>query len=301
MIVRLVLAVVLATTLAGCGLLQTSESSDSPDEPGGGIGDLFSGLTNTGPQWSEYLPVQNGRVCTYFNSYTEEELDRSVINVVTSEYTNVREEPDGTHFTLKGTAETTTIDESGEDETFTQTMTPEWVLANDGTLRSEMSALTDSWQFNTEDMDMSVDEFMVFPSIDFLRQGESNTSSSTGTWRATTPEAQAEFEQYLEPGESAMKFRVVYTVEGVPPKEITTPAGTFTDIVGISFKVDKIEALNANAEGRTELDERTEFLTDPSSNTVNWYARDMGVVQTGFDEAGSLSEVPPSQLQGCRQ
>ncbi len=63
-----------------------------------------------------------------------------------------------------------------------------------------------------------------------LRQGQNHSASITATGRVTDPESQAELEEDLGPGENAMEMRVDYTVEGVPPKEISTPVGTFTDV-----------------------------------------------------------------------
>ncbi len=136
-------------------------------------------------------------------------------------------------------------------------------------------------------------------------------SPVVATWRATDRGSQAAFEQYVEPGEDAMKLRVIYTVKGIPPTEIATPAGTFTDVVGVSLKFEEVEALNATAEGLDELNDTTVALTEPPANsTVTWYARDVGTVQSGSEGsiADSVVEAttstgtdtpPPTQLEGC--
>lgn len=61
-------AVLLAVVIAGCSGEQGPESSDGSR---GGLGDLLSPANFLGPSWSEYMPVQNGRVCKLL--YSEDE------------------------------------------------------------------------------------------------------------------------------------------------------------------------------------------------------------------------------------
>lgn len=305
MIIRFVLAACAVMMLAGCGVVQISESSD---ESGGGLGDLFSGLTSTGPQWSEYLPVQNGRVCTY----TDEEGDFADDTSQTWEYFNVREESDGTHFSVRNAIENATPVELENGESYLPpviTETVEWRLADDGTLRSEPGLFTAEVEppgysvFDPTYLDMSSDEFIVFPAISDLRRGESLSSLIAITGRPANPDVQARLQEVLEPGESTLKLRAVYTVEGVPPKEITTPAGTFTDVIGVAVVLEDIETLNvADAEERMGLDselyETTQSFIGALGKTTTWYARDVGAVQVEYGD-GSSSEIPPLKLQGC--
>jgi hypothetical protein len=258
------------------------------------------------------MPVRDGRVCAYTNSYTHEELNTSVANTVTQEYTDVREEADGTHFTLETTTQTTTTgDAPDSSETFIYsepiTQNPSYVLGDDGLLRTEPGLV------NEGILSASYDEFIVYPSIKEIREGKSASSSITASVRSSDPATQAELEEGLEPGESEMKMRVDYTVEGIPPKEITTPAGTFTDVVGVSLRFDDIEVLNANEEMRRQMDEMAKLLAELTGTTTGWYARDTGIVQV--ETEGGIAEammgeatsaggetapaIPPLKLERC--
>ncbi len=140
-------AVMLSVLLAGCSSEQGPESSGD-SRNGSDSGSAQSAVA--GPRWSEYFPVRNGRVCTYSSSYMDEELNSFVRTVSTEEYTNVRGEPDGTHLTVKSTWEYTTTGGPGDNETSTLTTTPKSILADDGTLRPELTTLTRSGLFDTE-------------------------------------------------------------------------------------------------------------------------------------------------------
>lgn len=247
------IAVALMLAVAGCSRNSGTQDANSGNASNSGDAGESAQATAAGPQWSDYIPARNGRVCTYSSSYTGDAMgmDSTVNTTQSAEYTDVHEESDGTHFTVKSTTGTTVgpseyqYGESDLDPQLTETPSLEYVLADDGTLRSEPE------MFSREGLDtgfeISVDKFIVYPAVGALRQGQSHSASFTATARATDPEAQAELEADLEPGESTMKIRVDYTVDGVPPKEITTPAGTFTDTVGVTLKFDDFEFLNANA------------------------------------------------------
>ena len=71
-------------------------------------------VTVAGPHWSEYMPVREGRVCTY--SSTGEVTGTTTETVPTQKYTDVREEADGTQFTLESTMKTATDMERQYDE-----------------------------------------------------------------------------------------------------------------------------------------------------------------------------------------
>ena len=218
--------------------------------------------------------------------------------VLTRKYTDVREESDGTHFTLEGTTESATITEEqyGEAErlpTLSETEAVGYVLGTDGLLRSEPQL------FNRGNLEADADGFIVYPSIKEVREGKSASSSMTASVRSSDPETQAELEDSLEPGESEMEMRIDYKVAGFPPEEISTPAGTFTDVVGVSVEIEDVEALNANEEARRDMDGMAELVKAFGGTPTVWFARDVGVVQTEIEGGMMGDEAMAIRLEGC--
>ena len=290
---RFVLTVGIVVLLAGCSLEQRPESS--VDSRKGASGGSVQAPV-AGPHWREYMPVREGQVCTY--SSTGEVMGITAKTVLTQKYTDVREEPDGTHFMLESATETATSTEEqyGEAEglpSLSETESLEYVLGADGLLRSEPQL------FNRGNLEANVDGFIVYPSIKEVREGKSASSSMTASVRSSDPATQAELEESLETGESEMKVRLDYKVTGVPPEEVSTPSGTFTDVVGVSIEIEDIEMLNANEAARREMDGIAELLTDLSGTPIVWFARDVGVVQTETEGAAMGDKALAIKLDGC--
>lgn len=341
-LMRFVAVALLAALLTGCGvgdLLATDDSSPGRSDSGSGRerGQKFS----TGPQWSDYMPTQDGLVCTYsgtqtFDSSGAEDLGYGELptrEITTTEkvgYSNVREESDGTHFVLESITERTSdvlqYEDGRTEDGLSEYAEPwdpirqEYLLASDGTLRFELEdfaasgSMTPGLSYETD-----ADDLVTLPPLGDLREGESYAATTTTLVRGTDPESQAELEEDLQSGESAMEVRMDYTVERLPPKEITTPTGPFTDVVGISLAFDTFEYPNASDERRRELDEASESLSyDLGARTIEWYARDVGpvsketVFEVGEDvepeatiggmdwqEGDTLDGFPPMKLEGC--
>ena len=271
------LVAALMLTVAGCSRNSGSQNANSGNVSDGAAASGSNQAQSTGPRWSDYLPVRDGRICKYSN-YAH--IMGSAVNTTqTLKYTNVHKGSDGTHFTVKNnTKATVTNSEYGgtnRQPSLTEAQTLKYVLANDGTLRADPQLV------NKEFWDASVDKFVVYPPVEVLRQGKSTTSSSEVTGRPLLPAAQAELKKELKPGESALKMRAAYAVEGVPPKEITTPAGTFTDVVGISLKLKDAKALNASAKTDRNIEQLMKLLTKLTGTTTVWFARGVGIVQSG--------------------
>lgn len=285
------MVVTLMLTVAGCSSASDSGAGDSGyssgnDSSDGGSGNSGGGgsiqASYNGPPWSDYLPARDGRVCTYSSSSQSEDafmgLDMATETTKTLTYSNVHEESDGTHFTVTNNEKTVTIMEYGDGETdrvpITQQQDLEYVHANDGTLRAAPQIV------NRQGIKASVDKLLVYPTIADLQEGESTTTSTELTMRSSGAGEQADIQQYLDPGESALKMRVTYTVKGVPPKEITTLAGTFTDVVGVSLRIESLEALNANDEMSRDFEDLGQMAAEAGGETIVWYAHDVGIVRT---------------------
>lgn len=104
---------------------------------GSGVKEITDGVQGranqafySGPQWSDYLPAQSERVCTYSSSYTDEDLGLDYMylgtgdvetleynDAQTLEYTDFRTEFDGKHLTLTTTTEST-APQSEDGETY---------------------------------------------------------------------------------------------------------------------------------------------------------------------------------------
>ncbi len=298
MMVRLVLCAFMAVMLTGCGVIQTSESSNgsssggSPSE-GSGVGVGGEAERVAGPSWSGYMSVREGRECAY--SSTVEGMGEISL---THKYTDVREESGGTRFTLESAMGIPAIagEQYGEaegDPLLSETESVEYVLGDDGLLRTEPQL------FNSGDLEADVDRFIVYPSIEEVRDGESVSSSLTLAASSSDPATQAQLEAELEPGESEMKMRVDYKVTGVPPKEISTPAGTFTDVVGATVEIEDIEALNANEEARGDTDGLAEIVAAFAGTPTVWFARDTGIVQTETSGGMMGDGTSVMKLEGC--
>lgn len=332
----------LGAFLAGCGVVDRLATGDSPNKSDSGSSRGLGQAFSTGPQWIDYMPTQDGRVCTYsgtrtFDDSGAEDLGlgdlptrREITRTETVEYFDVREESGGTHFVLESveerTADVLTYEDGRTEDGLSDYAEPSdpirqgYLLASDGTLRFELEDLAASDSMNPGlSYETDADDLVTLPPLDDLREGESYSATTTALGRGTDPESQAGLEENLQPGDSAMEVRMDYTVERLSLKEITTPAGTFTDVVGVSVAFDSFEYPNASDEMRRELDELSDSLSyDLGAKTTEWYARDVGPVSketvfevgedvkpeatvggVDWEEGDSLDGFPPMKLEGC--
>ena len=241
------------------------------------------------PLWREYfIPARVGYTCTYGDS-AELGSDGSTTTVVTIRVTAVETTAEGlrvgVNFLNGPEGDTSDPDREvlpvpSQDHSY--------VLANDGTVHAPgISTVTGGFTVRTSD-------FVVYPLIADLRSGVVRDTSLTTEVELEDPAAQAELQAMLAPGESTVKMRMDIRVEPAAPTTITTPAGTYSDVVGVMVTITGIELTNLASGRAGETGGLSDALT--GFQTTTWFARDVGVVQ--IDVGVSEFELS-TYLTGC--
>jgi hypothetical protein len=248
-----------------------------------------------GPTWLAYLTqARVGYACTF--EATAEFGPITTTSTSTQRVTGVETTAEGTRIDLSVTTTTETSGDVGvevPDQTFTQDLT--YIVGNDGTMSAPGPAGFAAGP--AEGFDVDVSGAIVFPSIEDLRDGADRQSSMEISMTPTDPAIIAELEQLVAPGDTALELRLDAVLEGVDPETITTPAGEYSDVVGVAMEITDIEFLNPSPALGSELGLVQQMLGTMMPTTVTWFARGVGVVRTDV-EAG-LTGTSASELTGC--
>lgn len=261
--------------LAGCG-------------PAGAL----LGVAPSGPQWSEYLPVRDGRTCILSSTFADKQLGFTAVSRQTMEFTNVHKMPDGIHFTLHNTIVTTTTGRNAVPA-IRQVLILPYVFANDGSLRSAPPLSLG------KELQVRITRQLIAPPLALMKPGKIFQSSTLVSFRFTNPSAEAFFRRGLTSGHGWALMRVTYQIQRLASQTIRTPAGVFRNALGIEETPKGIAVLNTSAKARHADSSMFQLMHQLMGSTIAWYARGAGIVETGT-KGGFLAKLSvPAKLQKC--
>ena len=108
--------------------------------------------------------------------------------------------------------------------------------------------------FSFDGYSYSYDGSERYPSLSALRAGRSITGTVTLGLRGATPTTAAALEKLLAPGHDTLNVAVQYRTGPAPERNsIATPAGTFRDPIGVSFRVAGARVQDANESAKVNL------------------------------------------------
>ena len=245
----------------------------------------------SGPNdWASYLPVVAGRVCTSTSTSTFGQFKS--VATGTSTIIAPKLAPDGVHFSLQNVTNVTTTGPGTPTQTQSQTMTYPYVLANDGTVRASPGDITKSG------ISFTYSGFEVWPTIGALRQGQSTTTTITATLEGTTPATKSALQQALNNGQDSATVSVTFKIGPAPPlSSISTPAGTFRNLVGVQEQIVSANAPGAPAGTDSDITSVASALGEGKTDV--YFAQGVGIVETKL--SGGLAALSsPVELSGCR-
>ncbi len=243
----------------------------------------------TGPNdWSSYLPVIAGRTCTYRATATVGQF--TSVAEQASRIDSPQLKADGVHFSIHSTTTTTTTGPGIQPESESQTMTYPYVLANDGTVRTNPGSISRSG------IEYGFSGFEIWPTLISLREGKSITTTIESRFAATTEAMRAELRKALH-GPDEVNATVTLKVGPAPPiGTITTPAGTFTNTIGVRSTLVSEHVENAPLGTDAEVMKAMRAL-GPGATDV-YLARGVGIVET--KQGGPFASLSsPPELVGC--
>lgn len=233
------------------------------------------------PSWREYFPPRAGHECTFATTFEAPSL--RVVGRQTQTVSSIHREADGQHVVIR-TRSVTTVPGS---RPVSITIDNPYIFANDGTLRAAAGLAT------TAALRVRYHGFQVLPSVPDLRRGRSahskvslSVSGMTGALRRALVSLGAR---------GSFKADLEYDARAAPSRRaIVTPAGRYTDVIGVAIKLTAFHLRNA----RNDVDAATqEGLRGLLGNgATSYYAKDVGLV---LSEASGSAGTTTVRLRGC--
>jgi hypothetical protein len=277
-LVALVAGVAVILIGAGAGAIALLNSTDPQPSP------------SAGPRsaWLDYfIPARVGRSCTF-----EGTLDMAPVtgtSTLTQRVTGVETTADGLRIDLNVVTRTE-LDTPGIDVPPETSQDISYLIANDGTVSAPGFATS------MGGFDVETDGFVAFPSIEDLRSGESVLSSIQVAMAPTDPVMREDLGQLIRPGDTALELEIEAEVEGAEAETITTPAGEYTDVVGVAMSFTDIQFLNPAPGMESQAESIAQLISGFMPSTTTWFARDVGIVRTDVEGFGTTTS---SALTGC--
>ncbi len=120
----------------------------------------------------------------------------------------------------------------------------------------------------------------VYPPVAALRSGKRLPASLSLTMAGATAASAAQIAPLLLPGHNALELALRYEVGPAPAKsEITTPAGTFRDLLGVEIHITGVTVSDATKKGTASLRPLLSGLGSEISATT-YFAPGAGAVST---------------------
>jgi hypothetical protein len=144
---------------------------------------------------------------------------------------------------------------------------------------SSGTLLAPEQSFHHDGIDYNFPGFIVYPSVASLQAGASRTSTVQASVSSTNPAYAAQLAAATNDHSSTLRYAVTFRVVGEPAKTIVTPAGTFTDDVGVKVSVLGMTPLNSKAGGREIQSELQTVLQLFFPTKTLYWARGVGLVE----------------------
>lgn len=219
----------------------------------------------TGDSWLGYLNTYVGRSCTTgFDDKATHTAVKQTLTLLSMSNASV-----GTVLRYRSNIESSS---RGSPSTHSTMIYPYVVLKN-GDLGTEpgLGSLGGGFRW-------SYKGYEVFPPLSSLRSpSRSLVSGLTVVLSATTPAARRELQQMVTSG-NRLLIRFSIRVSGLPPvARLTTPHGTFTDVIGVRVSLFGIKALNASKSFASAFTASSAFGKALSRVTL-YFAKGVGIV-----------------------
>lgn len=153
----------------------------------------------------------------------------------------------------------------------TADVTLRYLVANDGSL------LAPQQNVDQGSLRYRFSGFVVYPSVQSLRAGESRTSTIYASMSATTPAVAKQLAASTNDGSSTLRLRLTFKVVPAPTRTVRSPAGIFDNTVGVTVSMVSAVPLNAaHGVGASGLSTVLKLLSPAS--TLYW-AQGVGLVE----------------------
>ena len=272
-----------ALIAAGCGDDPQSRSTAEPaaSSSASDAADSTS-PASAAPSWRDYFPPRQGHKCAFVAT-----LDTGSVPIVTHQtqtVTSVRSAADGQHVVIRTRSVTTA---PGIRAVTTKVDNP-YVFAEDGTLRAATGLASGVG------LRVTYDGFQVFPSVPDLRRGRSAGSKVALSMSATSDAMRRALADELG-GRTSFKADLEYEVSAAPSRRaIVTPAGRYTDVVGIAIRLKSLELRSAGGDLEAAASDALRGLL--GNGSTSYYAKGVGLILA--EASGSLGTTTV-RLRGC--
>ena len=222
-------------------------------------------------RWLAYFPSQVGHTCV--ESLTLHSGSETIVSTGTQRLVSIRRSGAVTRI-----AETvvTVVKETPPPSTplapLRQTL--RYTFLADGSIATAPGAYSNAlWRYTYAGAE-------VYPSVAALRAGDTKTSSVALTMTGATAASETSIAPLLLPGHQALDITFHYQVGLAAPKgEITTPAGTFSNLLGVEFHITAVSVSDATKKGTASLRPLLAALGSEISATT-YFAPGVGAVAT---------------------
>jgi hypothetical protein len=227
------------------------------------------------PSWREYYPLRVGYECVLGATLKTESI--SLTSRQTQTVSSVRKVADGTRVVLHTRSVTTApgIPPSAV------TLDVPYVFVDDGTLRASPGLTT------TLGLRVSYRGFQVFPSVPDLRRGRSSRSKVSMSISATTDAMRRVLARAFD-GRESLDLDLVYDVGAAPDRRaIATPAGRYTDVIGITINLSSFHIHDAPNDVDAATNGTIRALV--GNGITSYFAKGVGMVLT--ESSGSFGKT----------
>jgi hypothetical protein len=241
--------------------------------------------TNAGSDalWAQYfVPARDGYTCTYVS---QPDIGLTANTASTQKVTDVKNTGAGLVITVR-TDVTLDVVMGDLSRPGMPTVGPtrmqidqSYTIAADGTLHAPPFTVA------AQVPAMSTSAAVVYPSVEDLRAGKTRDTTVTASMNLPVGA--------VEPtASSSMRISETIRIGGADPKTITTPSGTYTDVVGVTMTILDLDMSGIPGLGPMDID--TLKATMPAMTM--WYARGVGPVRFDISAGPLTSSVV---LTGC--
>lgn len=222
-------------------------------------------------QWLAYFPSQVGRTCV--EGLTLHTGAETIVSTGTQRLASITHSGAVTTIVEKVvTVVKETPPPSTPLEPTRQTL--RYTFPADGSIATAPGAYSNSlWHYTYSGAE-------VFPPVAALRAGRTRPASLSLMMAGVTAATAASIAPLLLPGHKALDITLHYEVGPAPAKsEITTPAGTFRDLLGVGFHITSVAVTDATKKGAAQLRPLLSALGQEISATT-YFAPGAGAVAT---------------------
>ena len=244
---------VFGAALAALALVATGASASAPN------------------QWLAYFPSHVGRTCV-----EDLTLHSGSETIVSTDTQRVAEITHSGAVTTIVEQVVTVVKETPPPSTPLEPMhqTLRYTFPADGSIATAPGAYSNSqWKYTYSGAE-------VYPSVAALRAGKKLPASLSLTMAGATAASAAQIAPLLLPGHRTLDLALRYEVGPAPAKsEITTPAGTFRDLLGVEFNITSVSVTDATRKGAAALRPLLSEIGSEISATT-YFAPGAGAVST---------------------